>query len=92
LEPKIKKLILHLALAIFCNLASLMACSRDEKDSSKVQIQIRAFLRCNFTSLTALARLLPLSPDLLFTIDSAKFLPFRLWGDFLSGWNRLFQI
>jgi hypothetical protein len=65
LEPKIKKLILHLA--FFCNLASLMACSRDEKDSSKVQIQIRAFLRCNNTSVTALARLLPLSPDLLST-------------------------
>ena len=53
LEPKIKKLILHLA--FFCNLASLMACSRDEKDSSKVQIRIRAFLRCNNTSVTALA-------------------------------------
>jgi hypothetical protein len=33
--------------------------------------------------------LLPLSPDLLSTIDSAKFLPFKLWGDFLSGsWDR----
>ena len=87
LEPKIKKLILHLA--FFCNLASLMACSRDEKDSSKVQIHIRAFLRCNNTSVTALARLLPLSPDLLSTIHSAKLLPFNLWGDFLSGsWDR----
>ena len=87
LEPKIKKLILHLA--FFCNLASLMACSRDEKDSSKVQIQIRAFLRCNNTSVTALARLLPLSPDLLSTIPSAKLRPFDLWGDFLSGsWDR----
>ncbi len=55
-EPKINKLILHLA--FFCNLASLMAFSCDEKDSSKVQFQIRAFLRCNFTSVTALARLL----------------------------------
>jgi hypothetical protein len=76
LEPKIKKLILHLA--FFCNLTSLMACLRDEKDSSRVQIQIRAFLRCNFTSVTALARLLPLSPDLLSTIDFAKLLPFNL--------------
>ena len=32
LEPKIKTLILHLA--FFCNLTSLMACSRDENDSS----------------------------------------------------------
>jgi hypothetical protein len=38
---------------------------------------------------TALARLLPLSPDLLSTIHSAKLLPFNLWGDFLSGsWDR----
>jgi hypothetical protein len=30
-----------------------------------------------------------LSPDLLSTIDSAKWLPFKLWGDFLSGsWDR----
>ena len=66
-----------------------MACSRDEKDSSKVQIRIRAFLRCNNTSVTALARLLPLSPDLLSTIPSAKLRPFDLWGDFLSGsWDR----
>ena len=39
--------------------------------------------------MTALARLLPLSPDLLSTIHSAKLLPFNLWGDFLSGsWDR----
>jgi hypothetical protein len=43
LEPKIKKLILHLA--YFCNLASPMACSRDEKNSSKVQIQNSKFGR-----------------------------------------------
>ncbi len=33
--------------------------------------------------------MLPLSPDLLSTIDSAKLLPFNLWGDFLSGsWDQ----
>ena len=57
LEDRIKTLILHLA--FFCNLTSLLACSRDENDASKVQIRIRAFLRSKNTAVTALAKLLP---------------------------------
>ena len=57
LEARITKLILHLG--FFCNLTSLLACSRDEKDASKVQIRIRAFLQSNITAVTALKKLLP---------------------------------
>jgi hypothetical protein len=56
LEDRIKKLILHLV--FFCNLTSLLACLPDPKDASKVQIQIRAFLQCQTTALTALVKLL----------------------------------
>ena len=64
LEDRIKTLILHLA--FFCNLTSLLACSRDEHDASKVQIRIRAFLRSKYTAVTALAKLLPPSHGFLF--------------------------
>jgi len=57
LEPRITKLILHLG--FFCNLTSLLACSLDEKDASKVQIRIRAFLQSKKTAVTALRKLLP---------------------------------
>ena len=57
LEDRIKTLILHLA--FFCNLTSLLACSRDENDASKVQIRIRVFLRSKYTAVTALVKLLP---------------------------------
>ncbi len=57
LEARIKKLILHLG--FFCNLTSLLACSRDENDDSKVQIGIRAFLQSKKTAVTALKKLLP---------------------------------
>ena len=57
LDDKIKRLILHLV--FFCNLKSLLACLPDPKDASKVQIQIRAFLQCQTTALTALVKLLP---------------------------------
>jgi hypothetical protein len=57
LEDRIKTLILHLA--FFCNLTSLLACSRVENDASKVQIRIRAFLRSKNTAVTALVKLLP---------------------------------
>ncbi len=63
LEDRIKTLILHLA--FFCNLTSLLACSRDENDASKVQIRIRVFLRSKYTAVTALAKLLPPSHGLL---------------------------
>ena len=59
LEDRIKTLILHLA--FFCNLTSLLACSRDENDASKVQIRIRAFLQSKKTAVTALVKLLPQS-------------------------------
>jgi hypothetical protein len=57
LDDKIKGLILHLV--FFCNLTSLLACSLDEKDASKVQIRIRAFLQSKKTAVTALKKLLP---------------------------------
>ena len=57
LEARIKKLILHLG--FFCNLTSLLACSLDENDASKVQIRIRAFLQSKHTAVTALKKLLP---------------------------------
>ena len=57
LEARIKKLILHLG--FFCNLTSLLACSLDENDDSKVQIRIRAFLQSKHTAVTALKKLLP---------------------------------
>jgi hypothetical protein len=63
LDDKIKKLILHLV--FFCNLTSLLACLPDPKDASKVQIQIRAFLQCQTTALTALVKLLPPSHSFL---------------------------
>jgi hypothetical protein len=63
LEDRIKTLILHLA--FFCNLTSLLACSRDENDASKVQIRIRVFLRSKYTAVTALAKLLPPSHGFL---------------------------
>jgi hypothetical protein len=59
LEARIKKLILHLT--FFCNLTSLLACSLDENDPSKVQIRIRAFLQSKKTAVTALVKLLPQS-------------------------------
>ena len=57
LEARIKKLILHLA--FFCNLTSLLTCSLDEIDASKVKIRIRAFLQSKKTAVTALKKLLP---------------------------------
>jgi hypothetical protein len=36
-----------------------LACSLDEKDASKVQIRIRAFLQSKKTAVTALRKLLP---------------------------------
>ncbi len=57
LDDKFKKFILHPV--FFCNLTSLLACLPDPKDESKVQIQIRAFLQCQTTALTALVKLLP---------------------------------
>ena len=43
LEDRIEKLMLHLA--FFCNLTSILACSLDENDVSKVKIRIQAFLQ-----------------------------------------------
>jgi hypothetical protein len=63
LDDKIKKLALHLV--FFCNLTSLLACLPDPKDSSKVQIQIHAFLQCQTTALTAMVKLLPQSHSFL---------------------------
>ena len=52
LEARFEKLILHLG--FFCNLTSLLACSRDENnDASKVRIRIRAFLQSKKTAVTA---------------------------------------
>ena len=55
LEARITKLILHLG--FFCNLTSLLACSLDENDASKVQIRIRAFLQSMHAAVTALKNL-----------------------------------
>ncbi len=63
LKGNIKTLILHLA--AFCNLTSLLACSRYENDVSKVQIQVWAFLRSKYTAVTALVKLLPPSHEFL---------------------------
>ena len=63
LSDKIKALIVHLI--FICNPASLVECAPDLNDASKAKIQIRGFLQCRNTALTALRHLLPVTQGFL---------------------------
>jgi hypothetical protein len=83
-------------LAFFCKLTSLLACSRDENDESKVKIRILVFLQSKKTAVAALAKLL--SPLHIFLSSSWQrcegglygvkiILKLELWCYFVLNWN-----